>query len=470
MEFLLLSKISTNNLIYDMGIILIILPLLTYLKKFFEDEFPKIFKKILLSQWKIITFNGIETLHFNGFTYDLCNPFIALCYYINKHNLCDQNKFRNVKGIEYIIDKSNIKISDDIYIDIETESTPPNLNTDSIKSSLISTKQLILTIKSKKKSIEELQKFVKNITDEFAEHNKNKNNNKFYHFVYQGLENDRCRFIASLLSNLDDPNEKSYETFDTLFSEHKDNLMKTMDRLKDIEYYRKTGSKRKAGFLFHGRPGCGKTSHVTAMANYGNRHIIEVPMSRIKKNKEIESILSLTEINFINFNKDQIIIYFDEIDQVGSVINKRDNEIDVIDKNKEILEKTKKSVFQKKEEKQFVSDHIDDINLGNLLSRLDGIGNYNGMIIIAATNCIDELSPALYRHGRLTPLEFDYCRKEDMINIIEYRYSIKLTEREIDAIPDKDHKITPPRLIYMLEKNFLDNKKKFFDKISKKIK
>ena len=40
-------------------------------------------------------------------------------------------------------------------------------------------------------------------------------------------------------------------------------------------------------------PGCGKTSAVIAMANYGKRHIIEIPMSRIKTNGDIEEILSL---------------------------------------------------------------------------------------------------------------------------------------------------------------------------------
>ena len=32
----------------------------------------------------------------------------------------------------------------------------------------------------------------------------------------------------------------------------------------------------------------------------------------------------------------------------------------------------------------------DELNLGTILSRTDGIGNYNGLIIVATTNCKDK--------------------------------------------------------------------------------
>ena len=98
----------------------------------------------------------------------------------------------------------------------------------------------------------------------------------------------------------------------------------------------------------------------------------------------------------------------------------------------------------------------DDLNLGCVLSRLDGIGNYNGLILIASTNCKDNLSPALYRSGRLSPMFFDYCRRDDIINMIEYNYNIKLTREQISKLPDRTHCITPATL-----RKYIDEESKY---------
>jgi SpoVK/Ycf46/Vps4 family AAA+-type ATPase len=239
--------------------------------------------------------------------------------------------------------------------------------------------------------------------------------------------------------------------------------MKSINRLKDIEYYKRTGMKRKIGYLFYGPPGCGKTSHVVAMANYDNSHIIEIPMSRVKKNKEIESILNISSINGITIEKEKLIIFFDEIDQAGKALAKREGEKTEEEKENKEESNTKDlmlmSLLSSKSDNANIFDKKDDqLNLGCVLSRLDGIGNYNGLKIIAATNCKDKLSPALYRHGRLTPMFFDYCRKEDIINMIEHYYQIKLSEEQKTKIPDKSHQISPATIRKYLEDYEEDSK------------
>ena len=93
----------------------------------------------------------------------------------------------------------------------------------------------------------------------------------------------------------------------------------------------------------------------------------------------------------------------------------------------------------------------DALNLGCILSRLDGIGNYNGLKIIAATNCKEKLSPALYRHGRLTPVFFDFCRKEDIKSMIEHFYQVTLSEKEYSLLPDRTHQISPAAIRKYME-------------------
>ncbi len=90
------------------------------------------------------------------------------------------------------------------------------------------------------------------------------------------------------------------------------------------------------------------------------------------------------------------------------------------------------------------------LTIGSVLSKLDGIGNYNGMMIVATTNHIENLDSALYRELRLTPINFTYLRQIDACEIIEKFFNIKLTIQQKDLIPDR--KITPAKLIFLCEK------------------
>lgn len=99
------------------------------------------------------------------------------------------------------------------------------------------------------------------------------------------------------------------------------------------------------------------------MSNYDKRHIIEVPMSRVKTNKDLEYILNLTKINEIEFTKDEIIILFDEIDQGTDEITENKN----TDKDISILT----SLIANKSDKP-IRKNNDELNLGCILSRLDG--------------------------------------------------------------------------------------------------
>jgi AAA+ superfamily predicted ATPase len=103
----------------------------------------------------------------------------------------------------------------------------------------------------------------------------------------------------------------------------------------------------------------------------------------------------------------------------------------------------------------------DKLSLGTLLSRFDGIGNYDGLIIIATTNKIESLDKALYREMRLTPIKFEYCRKKDIIDMIEDYYKVKLLEDEMN-IPEI--KIIPAKLKVLIEQNST-NYKVLLDKL-----
>lgn len=446
-----------NNIIYHIE---------NYIRKFFK--------------WHQILIVGYHCVRDTINTYDFPEPYIAVCHYINEKNLSDMLSYFNIHKNNvywyyynskkkadkenYIIESTvnDIHIENDIYISVKKYQDKNDEGKNIVNN-------LTMTIKSKTKDMVELQKFINNCVEIYKKSLKEKSNNKLYHFIYQGIQQvdkgvENLIFTSNIISDMSDENNKNYETFDCLFHEHKDNILKSINKLKDLEYYKKFGLKRKKGYLFYGKSGCGKTSTTMAIANHCKRHIIEIPLFRVETNLEIERILNLTTIHGVEFKKDEIIFLFDEIDMAGKCINKRkeDNKTEKKDdNNKEEDDDTKKENFLKQ---LFFSEKSMDPNklsLGTLLSRLDGIGNYSGLIFIATTNYKDKLDPALFRHGRLEPLYFNECRQIDVKNIIEHFFQAQLSESQTKNLPDR--KITPATLVKYIQdyENNLEDLLKF---------
>ena len=287
-----------------------------------------------------------------------------------------------------------------------------------------------------------IDNFINKCIIDYENKNKNKNKDKTYHFIYQGLNSkDEPIFSTKLISDFNNANYQNYESFDNLFHKYKDSLIKDIERLKDVEYYREKGLKRKKGYLFYGPPGCGKTSTVMAISNYDKRHIIEIPLSRVKTNNEFEKMLNISEIDKIKLNNNNIIILFDELD-IGTSLNR---DIPISDND---LNKSKNDLN--------ISLNVDKLSLNTILSRLDGIGNYNGLIIIGTTNNIENIDKSLYREGRLNLMNFEYATNNDIINIIEKYYKVKLNSPQINDI-QKIKNISHSKLICKLEEYDFNN-------------
>jgi len=82
------------------------------------------------------------------------------------------------------------------------------------------------------------------------------------------------------------------------------------------------------------------------------------------------------------------------------------------------------------------NDTIDEFNVGILLSMLDGNIDQNELVIIATTNDISKLDPAIYRDGRLKLIKIDYVGKIEIVQMIEHYYDIKLTDNQKELICD----------------------------------
>jgi hypothetical protein len=285
-----------------------------------------------------------------------------------------------------------------------------------------------------------LQQYIENIYSEYDNYMKNSGSYIGKMFTYVSMSGMKPTYIENNL----DRNQK----FDNLFFSQKQTVINMVDKLKDIGYFKRTGIKRKISLLFNGKSGSGKTCCVNAIANYTNRAIIYVPISRITKNMEIERILYSRKYNDHVIPNDKKIILFDEIDTFTNISMKKNNrkkkyvdknnDNDDYDNGSKIIDieckidtlanamasvKPNINIINKKDDCVIDSkrDNVenDAFNIGVFLNLLDGINDQDGMIIIATSNECERLDEALTRDGRMKLIEFENMSRKEIGEMIE---------------------------------------------------
>ncbi len=362
-----------------------------------------------------------------------------------------------VNQFKYILEPVELfELEEDLYLTIKKTPRASTYYTTKEYGKDIQDIDVVYTLNSNTKTIKDI---LESYTKLYDDHKSKITLNKvIYHFVYAGLKNNELSFQHKVLSE-ENTERELFETFDKLHNEHVPVIKRDIDKLKDLGYYKSHGLKRKKGYLFHGIPGCGKTSMVVAMALYDSRHIVEVPFSLIKTHEEFGKLMNLKQINGIEINNNNIIILFDEIDIGMEKIGSRHIQEKPVDPAVAVVDAIGKII----ECEYTPHETTNKLNLATLLSKLDGIGNYNGLIIVGTTNCIEKLDSALYRELRLTPIEFRKLRKVDCVKIIE-SYFGKIVDMELFELI-KDFKVTPAKLITLCQTNEHMDIKEFFAKV-----
>jgi chaperone BCS1 len=447
------TQINTGELAFVLIGIPLIVSLINYIKnikslylgiiKWFETNIKK-YKYITFRATMNLSYDGVVTTHIppqivalSWYIKQNINVKYNSTYFIEDFNGYDRYKIRNNianTSINFIIKElpSYTKLKDNIDILVNFE------NNNIVSGHIIETIEYTLRTKNG-----DANQILDEIMAEYKKYKSNIHANKTYHFIYQG----DSKWVVNMLNDYTASKMQIFETFDNTFHDYIDRFKRDIDRLRDIDYFEYTGMKRKLGYLLYGKPGCGKTSSVMAMSNYDKRHIIEISLKRITKLSELEFILSCKEISGIPFNLNNVILLFDEIDT--SIFKSNNTKIPVITLNQPVnednkQENTEENKQENKETIQIQSNQTatsDKITLGTFLSRLDGIGNYNGLIIVATTNYIDKLDPAIYRSLRLTPLKFDYPTPQMARKIVAHHL-----KTHVDSIKMKNFEKKNPDL------------------------
>lgn len=298
-----------------------------------------------------------------------------------------------------------------------------------------------ITIFSYKLSIKEIINFLDNLVNE-----RNKR-----------IIRDKLRYPVIIESSYDKKEKKmindfyrwsSNVTFENRFFEDKDKIINQIDFfVNNPEYFKKKGIAHQLGILLHGVPGCGKTSFIKALANKTKRHIVSVKMTDCIDLKALKNLLFDEKIGNIPIDFDKRLYVFEDIDAMGELVNKRDEDDENDEDDDEDYEnkdkknkdkKNKKKINKSKDIKLFdiftQKSSLDDKNnlnnnLSYLLNIFDGIQENNGRIIVMTTNHIEKLDPALIRPGRVDiNIEFKKANKEITKQILQHYWEISEIE------------------------------------------
>ncbi|XP_073220828.1 LOW QUALITY PROTEIN: AAA-ATPase ASD, mitochondrial-like [Cicer arietinum] len=159
---------------------------------------------------------------------------------------------------------------------------------------------------------------------------------------------------------------------------------------KGKEYYNRIGKAWKLGYLLFGPPGTGKSTMISAIANFMNYDVYDLELTSVLDNNELKKLLIDTS--------SKSIIVIEDIDCSLDLTSQRKNE----EEDEEEEEVVKKKSYNNKS----------DVTLSSLLNFIDGIWSACGgeRIIIFTTNFVDKLDPALIRRGRMDKhIEMSYC-------------------------------------------------------------
>ena len=135
--------------------------------------------------------------------------------------------------------------------------------------------------------------------------------------------------------------------------------------------------------LLHGPPGTGKTSLIKAIAHATRRHVVNVPLSRVRTNQRLYDMLFdgrfETASETFEVPPDKCVFVMEDVDACSDVVLDRGGD-----------------------RKDGKAPRGDELSLAGLLNALDGIVEAPGRIVVLTSNHPEKLDPALVRPGRVT--------------------------------------------------------------------
>jgi len=428
----------------------VIIMLSTYLLNIFNNLFSKFdmnyFTKMWLSGKSVskITISGKKLQGTNSTRLQYSTNFFAVLYQIKKLN-CVTSEISELSevpveepdGVSYDYDDYSDNSDFDDYDDRDREKTSRGTATNLIVSQTapfkmtedvsgyvnitkenegneknpVKAEEFQISLYSETLNADELRLVLESWVKEY-EGKLNKNNDKHLKFFLYSPSGDVTEDYYDPTRHYSEFKFESGKTFSNVFYPEKDDIMQRLDFFtKNKSWYKQRGIPYTMGFLFYGDPGCGKTSTIKAIANHTQRHIVSVPLNKIKTAKELLNVFYNTNINYKDIPLDKRLYVLEDIDaaDLKDTVGERSN------KEKDKEEEDNENSNSKDDsgldmnflgllknplayDKKF---GVQKLTLAALLEVLDGVMEMEGRMLIITTNYPEKLDKALIRPGRI---------------------------------------------------------------------
>lgn len=231
------------------------------------------------------------------------------------------------------------------------------------------------------------------------------------------------------------------KTFSTLFIPNQLKIIQTITEFHESRgRFAVEGMPRQLNICMRGPPGTGKTSFTKALSSMTERHIVDVPLSRIKTNRDLYNIMFgqtyKTSSQTHRYPYDHTIFIIEDIDCVMDVVSSRKDLASIAKKEISAVEKMDRAWMD------------DPLNLAGLLNAMDGPIDAPGRIVVISTNHPEKLDPALLRAGRINmDIMFDFIKQDEALDMISH-YVGKVTgeyaEKLLEILTNND--VTPAQI------------------------
>jgi hypothetical protein len=311
--------------------------------------------------------------------------------------------------------------------------------TDNNEKNPMKTEEFTISLMSSTLTTDQLRE---TLTGWVAEYESRINSDKHLKYFVYTPNNDSADDYYDATSHYQEFKFESGKSFSNVFYPEKDDVVKRLDFFSENkEWYKKRGIPYTMGFLFYGAPGCGKTSTIKAIANHTQRHIVSVPLNKIKTAKELLNVFYNVRMNYKDIPLNQRLYVLEDIDaaDLKDVVGERG-------KPEKEGDKDKKEESSDKED----SDSGIDINLlqllkssatagpldkwksnkltlATLLEVLDGVMEMDGRMLIITTNYPERLDKALIRPGRIDmKVKFGLCTADNIVQMYQHYFETEL--------------------------------------------
>jgi len=321
-----------------------------------------------------------------------------------------------------------------------------------------SIKNIKFRIFSYEHDVQHLQKFVESCNQDYERRMQNKLGTHLFFFdqiVQKGKQRGSQNPLPTQFLVYSKHKFTTTRTFDNVYFDQQAKVRKhTEFFLNNRAWYEKKGIPYTLGFLFHGDPGCGKTSETKAIANVARRHIINVQLSEIKTKAQLRHLFFSEDIHVYNGNNlerfvipiHERVYVIEDIDAMGDMVLRREW------KHPVVVEKKQDDPFAIVDDNEILKEPID---LSFLLNILDGTLESSGRMLVITSNFPERIDRALIRPGRIDMIvNFKRCSTSVLRDMIRGFYDIAIPDHPLWADVGTDSKWTPAEVNQILFRNF----------------